>query len=349
MASILPRRDADGTIIGWQTVIRKKGYPTQTKTFRSKREAEDWAKVIESEMVRGSWRDRSTEKSLLLAAALQRYITEVLPRKASAQRELSFVRQWLKRSISQHYLGNIRGTDIVQCIKEMEAEGKSANTIRLHLALISHLFSVAKTEWGMEWLENPVALAKGRRPRLPRGRERRIRPGEVGALIGHASWPLAVLIAVALETAMRKEELVGLTWENINLTGRSIFLSKTKNGLPRSVPISPTAIEALQILGPKESGSVFGFSLYGLDSAWDRLRDQVGISHGWDNDSLHLHDLRHEATSRFFERTDLDIMEIRAITGHKTLQMLARYTHLRTALLADRLAGGKRGSAVTYR
>ena len=60
-------------------------------------------------------------------------------------------------------------------------------------------------------------------------------------------------------------------------------------------------------------------------------------------ENLHFHDLRHEAISRFFENTDLDVMELKSITGHKTLQMLVRYTHLRTARLADRLAGAKRG------
>jgi integrase len=61
-------------------------------------------------------------------------------------------------------------------------------------------------------------------------------------------------------------------------------------------------------------------------------------------ENITFHDLRHEATSRFFEQTDLDVMEIKTITGHKSLQMLARYSHLRTHRLADRLAGAKRGS-----
>lgn len=61
-------------------------------------------------------------------------------------------------------------------------------------------------------------------------------------------------------------------------------------------------------------------------------------------EDLRFHDLRHEATSRFFEETDLDVMEIREITGHKTMQMLARYSHLRSSRLADRLAGARRGS-----
>ena len=92
------------------------------------------------------------------------------------------------------------------------------------------------------------------------------------------------------------------------------------------------------------SRSVFGLSAEGIDSAWGRARTLGGIAGGWGNDALHLHDLRHEATSRFFERTDLDLMEIRTITGHKSLQMLSRYTHLRTINLVERLAGAKRGN-----
>lgn len=72
-----------------------------------------------------------------------------------------------------------------------------------------------------------------------------------------------------------------------------------------------------------------------------RIRAKAGL------ENIRFHDLRHEATSRFFEDTDLDVMEIKAITGHKTLQMLVRYTHLRTARLADRLAGVKRGETAS--
>ncbi|MBU2796621.1 site-specific integrase, partial [Acidithiobacillus sp. VAN18-2] len=202
----------------------------------------------------------------------------------------------------------------------------------LHLAVLSHLFTVAQSDWGMESLENPVARV--RKPKLPKGRERRVKEGEFGAILAAADMRMAVLIVLAVETAMRREELASLTWENVDLQSRSLFLPKTKNGEPRTVPLSPAAIESLSMLPVKTSGSVFDLTSDGIDSAWGRARAAAGIPGGWGEDALHLHDLRHEATSRFFERTDLDLMEIRAITGHKSLQMLARYTHLRTANLA---------------
>ena len=74
-----------------------------------------------------------------------------------------------------------------------------------------------------------------------------------------------------------------------------------------------------------------------------KIRAKTGL------EDIRFLDLRHEATSRFFENTDLDVMEVKAITGHKTLQMLSRYTHLRTARLADRLAGARRGSKIKLR
>jgi integrase len=84
--------------------------------------------------------------------------------------------------------------------------------------------------------------------------------------------------------------------------------------------------------------SVFGISSESITQAMIKACKKVNL------ENLRFHDLRHEATSRLFENTDLDLMEIRAITGHKTLQMLVRYTHLRTARLADRLAGAKRNA-----
>jgi integrase len=82
--------------------------------------------------------------------------------------------------------------------------------------------------------------------------------------------------------------------------------------------------------------TVFGLTSAQITDTMRHLCKKAGLA------DLRFHDLRHEATSRFFENTDLDVMEIKAITGHKTLQMLARYTHLRTARLAHRLNGGKR-------
>lgn len=349
MAGFYEQKDQDGITIGWQAKIRRKGYPPQTKVFRAKREAEAWARSIESEMDRGIFAPRGEAEKTTLRECFERYLTEVTPSKKDSTQdaERRFIRQWLYRSLSLRTMSSIRGVDVASVIREMEAEGKGANTIRLHLAVLSNLFSVAKSNWGMASLDNPVAGV--RKPRLPSGRKRRLKPGEMGGILGAVDTNMASLIVLAVETAMRQGEIAALSWDFVHLSGRAIFLPETKNSDARSVPLSPAAIEALSGV-PLRSGkegekdeSVFGMTSEGIDSAWDRARIATGIPSGWGDDALHFHDLRHEATSRLFERTDLDIMEIRAITGHKNLQMLARYTHLSTANLADRLAGGKRG------
>ncbi|MGI0135320.1 MAG: tyrosine-type recombinase/integrase, partial [Candidatus Micrarchaeaceae archaeon] len=104
----------------------------------------------------------------------------------------------------------------------------------------------------------------------------------------------------------------------------------------RTVPLSPAALDVLKSLPRRINGSVFGLSSNAISMAWKRTVKKANIR------GLTFHDLRHEAISRLFEDTNLDMMEIRAISGHKTLQMLARYTHLRTHRLADRLAGAGR-------
>jgi integrase len=139
---------------------------------------------------------------------------------------------------------------------------------------------------------------------------------------------------------MRREEISNLRWSNIDLERRTATLYETKNGETRTTPLSPLALEILGRLKAESDGRedrVFTQSPSAITQAMRRACKNAGLI------NLHFHDLRHEATSRLFENTDLDLMEIRSITGHKTLQMLARYSHLRMDRLADRLAGAKRG------
>lgn len=200
--------------------------------------------------------------------------------------------------------------------------------------MISRLFEVAATDWGMESLSNPVR--KVNKPKLPGGRTRRLEGEEEKKLLEHCPKSFALLVRFALETGMRREEISRLSWGNVDLKKRSAHLPKTKNGEARTIPLSPVALDILNEVSEEKEGSVFGMSPDAITQAMEKARTKAGI------ENLHFHDLRHEAISRLFENTDLDVMEIRAITGHKTMQMLARYTHLRTAHLADRLAGAKR-------
>jgi len=128
---------------------------------------------------------------------------------------------------------------------------------------------------------------------------------------------------------MRRGEILQLTWDNVNLNTRTAFLPETKNGEARTVPLSENALSILKAL-PKQSDQVFDTTAYAIRMAFGRALKRAEI------DDFRFHDLRHEATSRFFEK-GLNMMEVSSITGHKDLQMLKRYTHLRAEDLALKL------------
>lgn len=337
MATIRKRGD-----LQWEARIRRKGWPVTCKTFETKFDAEAWARQIESEMDRGMFVSRAEAESTTLKDALERYRAEYVPRLAQHKRESNRVTFLQKRPLVCRVLATIKGKDIADFIKEREAEGAGANTIRLDLALLSRLFEVAATDWGMESLSNPVR--KVNKPKLPGGRTRRLEGDEEQRLLEACPPAFRQVVLFALETAMRREEISRLTWDNVELEKRFAHLPKTKNGEARSVPLSPAALELLQEMraqcGDKRY-TVFSMSADAITQAMEQARKKAGLQ------NLHFHDLRHEAISRLFENTDLDVMEIKTISGHRSMQMLARYSHLRAHRLADRLAGAKRGSGNT--
>ncbi|MHB8413802.1 MAG: site-specific integrase [Acidiferrobacteraceae bacterium] len=317
----------------WLVRVRRKGFPLQSKTLDTKAQAEAWVRQIEGEMDRGIFVSRAEAECTTLAEALERYIQEYLPQLKHPPREISRAR-WLQRQpLATMYLAAIRGKDIAAFRDALAADGRAANTIRLQLAMLSRLFNVACREWGMESLRNPVELV--RKPKLPPGRDRRLQEGEEQRLLatlndqGRTPW-MAPLVRMALETAMRMGELLTLRWERVDLIRKTAYLPETKNGTPRTVPLSPTAIALLKAMPRDLSGRVFPLTQSAVEQAWQRATQRADI------EGLRFHDLRHEATSRLFEK-GFSLMEVAAITGHKTLQMLKRYTHLRAEDLAARL------------
>lgn len=327
MASITKRNGR------WQAKIRKKGIRPITKSFLLYEDAERWGRKTESEIERGVYiEDVEEAKNTTIKEAAHRFGIEHLDRLRHGKREknrlasILDVTRW--GSIS---LANLKSKDVAAYIRKRENSGCKPDTIRLDLTLISKMFKHARTEWGLESLKNPVDAV--RRPSL-RGtsRNRRLEEGEEEQLIQAAKPELKPVILFAIETAMRREEIATLTWGNIDLKKRTAHLPKTKNGEPRTVPMSSQAMQILKDMPRRiDNKPVFGLT---KDQITDRMRTTVKRAGLVD---LRFHDLRHEATSRFFERGTLDMMEIATITGHKTMHMLRRYTHLRAEDLAVKL------------
>jgi len=328
MASITKRGNR------WLVKIRRKGHPAIQKAFGTKEDACLWGRKTESELERGLYlEDFEEARSTTIKKAAALFEEEHLDRLRHSSREKNRLEAILERTKwGPLSLAALKSKEVAAYVRQREKEGCKPDTIRLDLALISKLFKHARQEWGMESLRNPVDAV--RRPSL-RGtaRTRRLEPGEEERLLKAAHADLRPAILFALETAMRREEIASLAWPEISLKKRTAHLPRTKNGDARTVPLSRRAVAILRLqrrkLGSK--GIVFGLT---KDQITDRMRVTVaraGLS------DLRFHDLRHEATTRLFERGDFDMMEIASITGHKTLSMLRRYTHLRAENLARKL------------
>ncbi len=341
----------------WQAKIRRKGFEPLSKTFSVKADAEAWARSVEHEMDRGQFVSRVEAESTTLAECLKRYEKEVTPRKKGARQEMMKIRVILRHRIASLYMANVRGSDIAGYRDDRLAEGKAPSTVQKELALLSHLFNTARREWNMESLRNPVELIS--KPKVSNQRERRLLPGEEELLLAACScdfhnanpW-LKPMIVMALETAMRKGELLGLTWRDINFK-RSQLKCKNKDPkaktLIRYVPLSDRAVKTLQELPRSVNGRLFMTTSDAIKSAFPRACERA-CEHVHEHmsgkkkkcrckgiEGLRFHDLRHEATSRFIESGLFTDVEVASITGHKTLQMLKRYAHMRPSDLAKRL------------
>lgn len=314
MASIRSRGDS------YQARVIRKGFPPLARSFSTRREAEIWAAQMEADIGRGRFIDARESERTTLRECLARYQREISPLKKGHQKEVSVINRWLRSPLADRTMASIRGMDLA-AYRDARLQQVSAHTVSNELILLSHLFTIARKEWGMESLVNPVTLI--RRPRRPPARTRRLLPGEEERLLGAASPTLCRAIILAVETGMRQSEIAGLRAPDIDLATRVVRLHDTKNGESRLVPLSSRAVDALR------DGPV-GLTAGSLSHAFADLCKAVGIT------GLHFHDLRREAASRLFER-GLSLTEVASITGHKTWAMLRVYTALKPEALIAKL------------
>ena len=333
MAAIRKRSGPRGKTV-WQVQIVRHGYARRYRTFDTKGQAEAWAREIERAMARGTVLPSRDEERITFADAVNRYVHEVTIHKRGAAQEGRRARQIAGSPLGHLFLSVIGGKEVANYRDQRLAAGKSPNTIRLELALLSHLYTVARTEWGMSTLVNPVEFVK--KPKLPEGRTRRLEPKEEARLLKAAQeygGEIENIIRFALETALRRGEIVNMRWVCINLVKRVLVIPEVKDAKVirgRDVPLSSEACSILKRLPRRIDGRVWGITENWISQAFSRICKRARLS------NLRFHDLRHEATSRLFER-GLNPMQVSAITGHKTLQMLKRYTHLRAEDLAKLL------------
>ncbi|HEY9826494.1 MAG TPA: site-specific integrase [Stenomitos sp.] len=308
---------------GYQVQIRRRGFPTVSKMFDTKRDAEAWSRMNETQMDQGIYLDRSEADRTTLGEILQRYKREVTPLKKSAENENIRIDRLVRdESLCQYKATALTGKLFAEW-RDRRSQQVTGSTVNREIDILSHAINTARKEWGIH-ISNPVEMI--RRPKHNKSRERRLSVDEESKLLLQLQtktrnpW-IKHVVVFAIETGMRRGEILSLTWSNVDLNKRVARLVDTKNGEGRSVPLTLKATALLQALPRSIDGRVFATTAEAVKLAFARAVERAKI------DDLHFHDLRHEGVSRLFEK-GLNVMEVASISGHKTLQMLKRYTHL---------------------
>ncbi|PFH09158.1 site-specific recombinase XerD [Collimonas sp. PA-H2] len=356
----------------WQVKVRRKGYPVQSRTFMYREDAEKWARGLERELETSGFVDRREAEKNTLRAVLERYRKEVTPGKKSADIESIKIGVILKDAALSDLKMSAITSAAVAAWRDRRLAVVTGGTVNREIDVLSAALNHARREWGIH-VENPIPHVK--RPEKSRARERRFSIEEekylFAALDGgerradgtfgkgaRNPW-LAPLVKLALETAMRRGELLALQWENVDLKRRTAHLPDTKNGDSRTVPLSLKAVEifkALQHLrsdddmeeDEHEAGAVFPTTAMALRKGFTRSVERAREEYISDSkkarrkpvagflEDVHFHDTRHEAASRLAEKLS-NVLELSAVTGHRDLRMLKRYYHPRAEDLAKKL------------
>jgi integrase len=340
----------------WQVRVRKQNFPDQTKTFRLRADAERWGREIETAMQQSVFISSAESESTSVHSAFTRYLKEVSSKKKGGAKETGRIAALQALPFAQRSLASIRASDISEYIDQREAEGMSPATIVRELALISHLFTKCRTAWKMTNLANPVALVE--KPKINDARTRLPSSDELAAIIAESeSVELPNIINFAIETAMRRGELLGLQRKFVDVDRRVAHLPSTKNGSARDVPLSTKAIQIIKSQPARFDGKVFSLTPDAVTRAFERSRARareayekaIAEQHTGSTTALkkrltcdlflidlRFHDLRHEAVTRL--APIFPMLDLMKITGHKDPKMVLRYYKPDASTLALKLA-----------
>jgi hypothetical protein len=143
---------------GYQVRIRRIGYSELSKTFLSKSDALSWARLVESEMDRGVFVNRIEAENTTLAELLTRYLKEITPSKKHPSIETYRIKAWLKCPLAKRFVSTIRSSDFAEWRDNRLKKGLSPSSVKLEFAIISHMYFIARAEWGFESLDNPIRV-----------------------------------------------------------------------------------------------------------------------------------------------------------------------------------------------
>jgi integrase len=359
MASIRKRANKDGSA-SYRVDVRLKGFPPQRATFSRLTDAGKWAGQTEAAIREGRYFKTTEARKHTVADAITRYKDSVLPAKKDSKKQESQL-DWWAGELGPYTLADVTPALLGETRDKLGQERGPATVVR-YLAALSHVFTVAVKEWG--WLENNPMRNVGK-PKEPRGRVRFLSDDTTGpdgkTIEGERTQLLNVckkssnpylhtIVVLALSTGMRQGEILNLRWPDVDLNNGRIILHETKNGERRVVPLTGKALDLLKthskvrrldtpLLFPGKNPK----KPMDLRTPWEAALKKAGI------EDFRFHDLRHSAAS-YLAMNGASLAEIAEVLGHKTLQMVKRYSHLSEAHTAgvvarmnERIFGGING------
>ena len=294
----------------WQAQIARAG-KRAANSFDTKRDAKDWASRQEYLFLNPV----PVGSDILLRDAFDRYAREVSVLRKGEKWEVVRLNRFGQDNIGLIPMDKLLASDFSNW-RDRRLKDVSAASVAREMNLMSSVMTVARKEWGLI-LTNPIADV--RVPKKPPPRDRVVTDSELEALslsagsdLKHVTARVFHAFLFACETAMRAGEIVGLTWEHVDLDRRVAHLPMTKNGYPRDVPLSKEAVRLLQAL--PDNDTVFDLNSSQTDVLWRKLRDRAAVV------GLTFHDSRRTATTRLSKK--LDVLELAKMTGHRDLKIL---------------------------
>lgn len=334
MATITKRKTADGQL-RYRAQVRLNG-TNLSETFTRKTDARIWAEQTEGDIRSGRFKTLEAQKHTV-TEAIDRYIETVLPEKKEwTQRSQKIQLDWWKSHIGNKLLSDVNAAVITHCKDKLHAgktrlgRGRGPATITRYMAVLSHLFTVARKDWS--WVDsNPFSDVS--RPREPRGRVRFLDDDERERLLkacrestNDMLYPVTLL---AISTGMRQGEIMGLRWPDVDFDKGRIILEDTKNNDRRAVPLAGLAHNVLaeykrthrrvdtDLLFPGKNPK----KPMHLRTPWTSALKRAGI------ENYRFHDNRHTAAS-YLVMNGATLAEVAEVLGHRTLAMTRRYAHM---------------------
>lgn len=348
MATITKRRRADGSQAYRAAVrIRRQGKIVyqEARTFDRQRLASAWARQRELELQQPGALDRVRLRGVTVGALIQRYLDEISAVKPFGRSKAANLKLLLRSDLAERDALQLRASDLIDHVRERQAGGAGPATINNDLVWLRTVFKTARPLWDvpvdLQVVEDAAVQLRtlGWTARAAR-RQRRPTDDELERLLAffasrdqRAAIPMCDLVRFALCSARRQAEITRLRWADLNETDRTGLVEdlkhpRHKRGNHQRFKLLREGWEIVQ-RQPRRSEFVFPYNPKSVGTAFTRACQRLAI------DDLRFHDLRHEATSRLFEK-GYSIQEVQQFTLHEDWNTLRRYTHLRPGDIQER-------------